>query len=109
MLKINIKLLLFVFTSIVFSQSEITDSRNNAITNSIKIASPAVASINVTQVQKYSINPFQQDPWFQYFFPPQALISVYETGPLHSPRPVILRARSSRRSPSPSRRSPLPC
>ena len=71
MLKINIKFLLFIFTTLLFSQSEITESRNNAVTNSIKIASPAVASINVTQVQKYSINPFQRDPWFEYFFSPQ--------------------------------------
>ena len=71
MIKISIKFLLFVFITILFSQSEITDSRNNAVTNSIKIASPAVASINVTQVQKYSINPFQRDPWFEYFFSPQ--------------------------------------
>ena len=25
----------------------------------------------MTQVQKYSINPFQRDPWFEYFFSPQ--------------------------------------
>ena len=71
MIKISIKFLLFVFITILFSQSETTDSRNNAVTNSIKIASPAVASINVTQVRKYSINPFQRDPWFEYFFSPQ--------------------------------------
>ncbi|MBT7524850.1 MAG: trypsin-like serine protease, partial [Candidatus Marinimicrobia bacterium] len=57
--------------SILISQSDITNSRTNAITNAIEISSPAVASINVTQVQKYSINPFQRDPWFEYFFPPQ--------------------------------------
>ena len=65
------KTILFLFTSILISQSDITNSRNNAITNAIEISSPAVASINVTQVQKYSINPFQRDPWFKYFFPPQ--------------------------------------
>ena len=65
------KTILFLFTSILISQSDITNSRTNAITNAIKISSPAVASINVTQVQKYSINPFQRDPWFEYFFPPQ--------------------------------------
>ena len=65
------KTILFLFTSILISQSDITNSRTNAITNAIEISSPAVASINVTQVQKYSINPFQRDPWFKYFFPPQ--------------------------------------
>ena len=65
------KTILFLFTSILISQSDITNSRTNAITNAIEISSPAVASINVTQIQKYSINPFQRDPWFEYFFPPQ--------------------------------------
>jgi len=65
------KTILFLFTSILISQTDITNSRTNAITNAIEISSPAVASINVTQVQKYSINPFQRDPWFEYFFPPQ--------------------------------------
>ena len=65
------KTILFLFTSILISQTDITNSRTNAITNAIEISSPAVASINVTQVQKYSINPFQRDPWFKYFFPPQ--------------------------------------
>lgn len=65
------KTILFLFTSILISQFDITNSRTNAITNAIEISSPAVASINVTQVQKYSINPFQRDPWFEYFFPPQ--------------------------------------
>ena len=65
------KTILFLFTSILISQSDITNSRTNAITNAIEISSPAVASINVTQIQKYSINPFQRDPWFKYFFPPQ--------------------------------------
>ncbi|MBT3796905.1 MAG: hypothetical protein HOF97_05240, partial [Candidatus Marinimicrobia bacterium] len=49
------KTILFLFTSILISQSDITNSRTNAITNAIEISSPAVASINVTQVQKYSI------------------------------------------------------
>ena len=69
--KIYIKLICLVCSSFLFSQNDITNSRNNSITNAIKYASPAVASINVTQVQKYSINPFQRDPWFEYFFSPQ--------------------------------------
>lgn len=52
-------------------QSAINQSRKNAITAAIQKASPAVASINVTQVRSYSLNPFQRDPWFEYFFPPQ--------------------------------------
>jgi len=49
-------------------QSNVDKSRKNAITAAIEIASHAVASINVTQVRRYSVNPFQRDPWFEYFF-----------------------------------------
>jgi serine protease Do len=52
-------------------QGSIDTSRRNAITNAIKYASPAVASINVTQVQRFSVNAFQRDPWFEYFFQPE--------------------------------------
>ncbi|MBT3478519.1 MAG: trypsin-like serine protease [Candidatus Marinimicrobia bacterium] len=52
-------------------QEGVEHSRQNAITNAIEHASPAVASINVTQVQRFSVSPFQRDPWFEYFFPPE--------------------------------------
>ena len=55
----------------ILGQSNVDKSRKNAITVAIEMASPAVASINVTQVRRYSVNPFQRDPWFEYFFPPQ--------------------------------------
>ena len=72
MININkIILMLWIFSSSLFTQSNIANSRKNAITKAIENASPAVASINVTQVQKFSINPFQRDPWFELFFPPQ--------------------------------------
>ena len=48
-------------------------SRRNAITNAISDTSPGVASINVTQIQRYSVNPwyeqFQRDPLFSQLFP----------------------------------------
>ena len=59
------------FFSFILSQKAINDSRQNAITTAIEKVSPAVASINVTQIQRYSISPFQRDPWFDYFFPPE--------------------------------------
>ena len=59
------------FFSFILSQKAINDSRENAITTAIETVSPAVASINVTQIQRYSISPFQRDPWFDYFFPPE--------------------------------------
>jgi len=69
--KIILSLLALVFLgACAFSQSIIDQSRQNGITQAIKKASPAVASINVTQVRRYS-SPFQRDPWFEYFFPPE--------------------------------------
>ena len=48
----------FIFLLYSLSQSQsIEDSRQNAITNAIKNASPGVASINVTQIKRY-MNPF---------------------------------------------------
>lgn len=61
----------FVITIVLSGQSFIDQSRENAITRAIENASPAVASINVTQLQRFSVNPFQRDPWFEYFFPPE--------------------------------------
>ena len=60
------------FISIVCAQS-VGSSRQNAVTSAIKSTSPAVASINVTQIQRYSVNPwyeqFQRDPLFSQLFP----------------------------------------
>ena len=69
--KHDIIALIFLMFGWVVCQSSINQNRENAITNAIKMASPAVASINVTQVRNYSLNPFQRDPWLEYFFPPQ--------------------------------------
>ena len=70
MIKPNI-LFYLLSISVVFTQITVDNSRQNAITVAIEKVSPAVASINVTQVQRYSISPFQRDPWFEYFFPPE--------------------------------------
>lgn len=64
-------IIFFILFGWLFGQSDIDRSRRNAVTNAIKLASPAVASVSVTQVQRYAINPFQRDPWFEFFFPPQ--------------------------------------
>ena len=70
MIKPNI-LFYLLSISVVFTQITVDNSRQNAITVAIEKVSPAVASINVTQVQRYAISPFQRDPWFEYFFPPE--------------------------------------
>ena len=67
----KIILIFFAITIMLSGQSFIDQSRENAITRAIENASPAVASINVTQLQRFSVNPFQRDPWFEYFFPPE--------------------------------------
>ena len=68
--KLLIATLLFLNT--IQSQS-VESSRRNGITNAISNTSPGVASINVTQIQRYSVNPwyeqFQRDPLFSQLFP----------------------------------------
>jgi len=65
---------LMLSTFIILAQPQSVEvSRENVLTNSISIASPGVASINVTQIQRFSVNPwfeqFQRDPVFSQLFP----------------------------------------
>jgi serine protease Do len=53
--------------------NQISNSRQNAITRSVAMASPAVVGINVTEVREYTYrNPwsgmFGEDPFFRQFF-----------------------------------------
>ena len=49
---------------------DISKSRKNAITEAVKIVSPAVVSVNVTKLKKYiQRSPFSRDPFFRNFFP----------------------------------------
>lgn len=52
------------------SDNDITNSRNNAITETVKKISPAVVGINVTEIKQYSspFNNFFNDPFFKQFF-----------------------------------------
>ncbi len=44
-------------------------SRQNAITQAVEKASPAVVSVNVIGVERFQYNdPFAGDPWMEYFF-----------------------------------------
>ena len=45
----------------------IYSSRQTAITRAVEKASPAVVSINVTEVRRYR-DPFANDPWMEFFF-----------------------------------------
>lgn len=50
-------------------QSEIANSRHNAITHAVELISPAVVGINVTQIREViRRNPFFDDPMLDYFF-----------------------------------------
>ena len=58
----KIKKLYYLFSfSFVFSQLAIDNSRQNAITTAIEKVSSAVASINVTQVQRYTCLLYTSD------------------------------------------------
>lgn len=51
------------------SNNDITASRNNAITQAVAKASPAIVGINVIEIQEYVVrDPFRGDPFFQFFF-----------------------------------------
>jgi serine protease Do len=50
------------------SQTEITNSRKNAIVQAAQKVSPAVVSITVTQVRIITTAPFFADPFFDEFF-----------------------------------------
>ena len=67
----SLKTIFFICIFAYGSQFEIDSSRENAITKAISSASPAVASINVTQVQRFVVNPYFDDPWFDLFFSPE--------------------------------------
>jgi serine protease Do len=52
------------------SNDEITNSRKNIITETVKKVSPAVVGINVTEIQQYQspFGSFFDDPFFRQFF-----------------------------------------
>ncbi|MGE5353456.1 MAG: S1C family serine protease [Acidobacteriota bacterium] len=49
------------------ANDQITSSRNNLITETVKAVSPAVVGINVTEVVQYQ-DPWASDPFFRNFF-----------------------------------------
>lgn len=74
MLNMIKKLILYCFVlGTAAAQQELDYSRRTAITNAIRIVSPAVASINVILIHTYASNPFFQDPWFQFFLRPETM------------------------------------
>ena len=56
---------------IVNRNDAISNSRQTAITETVRIASPAIVGINVTEVRQVNDNPFGgffSDPFFDQFF-----------------------------------------
>jgi len=68
--------LIFISFSLLWGQSagnqtEISNSRQTAITRAIEEVSPAVAGISVTAIQEYVTSPFFNDPLWNMLFPDQ--------------------------------------
>jgi len=62
---------LLLLLSAAVAQSNLTASRQTAITRAIQEISPAVAGINVTAVQQYMTRSFFNDPLWNMLFPDQ--------------------------------------
>ena len=64
----NQKIILFtiILISALFSQTNVIDSRQTAITRAIKEAGSSVVSINVEQ---NAMTYYSSDPFFHHFFP----------------------------------------
>ena len=76
----NFYILLYIFVncSFIIAENSIHLSRETAITNAIKIVSPSVVGINVTQIKQHAAHPFFDpffspfsDPFFEDFFKPK--------------------------------------
>lgn len=65
----RIKTLAILVPILMLGQENLNMSRHNAITRAIERVSPAVASINITQLRNIRSSPFFQDPFFEHFFP----------------------------------------
>ena len=50
------------------AQTEINQSRRNAIVNAVELASPAVVNISTTRIEHVYVNPFFEDFWRSPFF-----------------------------------------
>ena len=72
--------ILFVLYSLLLCNDiEIVKSRENAITNAIKLASSSVVGVNITQIRQQRINPFF-DPFWDDFFPQKRSYKVESFG-----------------------------
>ncbi len=57
------------YATVAEANTQVLLSRQNAITNAVEKASPAVVSVNVIGVERVQYtDPFAGDPWMEYFF-----------------------------------------
>ena len=71
---------LLTFVYLIFSNdNSLYESRENAITNAIKIASDSVVGVNVTKIRQQRISPFF-DPFWDDFFPQKRSYKVESFG-----------------------------
>jgi len=79
--KLILNYLLFLCFSVCFLYTDdtIVQSRENAITNAIKIASNSVVGVNVTTIRQQRVSPFF-DPFWDDFFPQKRSYKVESFG-----------------------------
>jgi serine protease Do len=76
------------------AENDISNSRRNAITETVQKISPAVVGINVTAIQEVNANPFgsffNNDPFFKQFFSQQQKVKELGSGFIISPDGYII-------------------
>jgi serine protease Do len=75
----KILILCVLYSLLLCNDIEIVKSRENAITNAIKLASSSVVGVNITQIRQQRINPFF-DPFWDDFFPQKRSYRVESFG-----------------------------
>ena len=70
-MRFKILILILIFNLSFSQKNDVTQSRKNAITNSVDLVSPSVVGINVIEIREYRdpfSNFFGNDPFFQQYF-----------------------------------------
>ena len=81
-----------LFQEKLIANDEISNSRHNIITETVKNTTPAIVGINVTEIRQYR-NPYSMDPFFRQFFGDQVYnreIQGLGSGTIISPDGYIL-------------------
>ena len=76
---LNYLLVLCISVCFLYTDDTIVQSRQNAITNAIEIASNSVVGVNVTTIRQQRVSPFF-DPFLDDFFPQKRSYKVESFG-----------------------------